>query len=66
MLAQRCLQAGILEVNCFIKPPNPDGKVALFIEALKDGGVSLIEPQQYKPSYPWDQYRPEKPWEVVD
>lgn len=66
MLAQRCLQTGIIEVSCFLKPPNEDGRVASFLQALTDSGISLVEQPQYKPSYPWDQYRPEKPWEVTE
>ncbi|XP_018566302.1 39S ribosomal protein L18, mitochondrial [Anoplophora glabripennis] len=66
VLADRCLQSGILEVSCNIEPPIPNGKVALFLKAVEDGGVSLKEPPQYKPSRPWDQFRPEKPWEVTE
>nr|CAI5835193.1 unnamed protein product [Callosobruchus analis] len=66
ILADRCLQCGLLEIGCFIKPQTPDGKVAQFLKAVEDGGVLLKEPPQYKPSRPWDQFRPEKPWEVVE
>ncbi|KAJ8954199.1 hypothetical protein NQ318_005794 [Aromia moschata] len=65
VLADRCLQSGIIEISCDIAAPRPDGKVALFLKAVEDGGVSLKEPPQYKPSRPWDQERPEKPWEVI-
>ncbi|KAJ8916625.1 hypothetical protein NQ315_000270 [Exocentrus adspersus] len=66
VLADRCLQSGIIEVDCTIEPPIPNGKVAQFLKAVEDGGVVLKEPPQYKPSRPWDQFRPEKPWEVTE
>lgn len=65
VLALRCLQSGIIEISSFVKSPKPNGKVALFLEALKEGGINLVEPPQFKTSYPWDQHRPEKPWEVT-
>lgn len=66
VLGQRCLQAGILEISCFIKPTKDDGKISLFLKAMKDSGISLEEPPQFKSIYPWDCHRPEKPWEVVE
>ncbi|CAG9854318.1 unnamed protein product [Phyllotreta striolata] len=66
VLAHRCLQAGLLEISCFIQPKVPNDKTAQFLKALEEGGVCLKEPPQYKPSRPWDQYRPEKPWEVTE
>lgn len=66
VLAQRCLQTGIIEVGCFFKPPKENGKVASFLQALADAGISVTEMAQYKPNYPWDQHRPEKPWEVTE
>lgn len=53
-------------MSCFIKVPIDNGKVALFLQVLKDSGISLTEPPQYKAIYPWDQYRPEKSWEVIE
>lgn len=38
----------------------------MFLQAIESEGISLVEPTQYKPSYPWDKYRPEKPWEVTE
>ncbi|KAL3270681.1 hypothetical protein HHI36_021209 [Cryptolaemus montrouzieri] len=66
VLADRCLKAGITEVSCFIETNNPEGKVANFLKAFEEGGISLKEPPQYKVARPWDQHRPEKPWEVLD
>ncbi|XP_057663853.1 39S ribosomal protein L18, mitochondrial [Diorhabda carinulata] len=66
VLAQRCLQSGLIEVECFIKSKKPDDKVALFLQAMQEGGVSLTEPSQFKAAMPWDLDRPEKPWEVTE
>ncbi|KAG5893320.1 hypothetical protein JTB14_000279 [Gonioctena quinquepunctata] len=66
VLAQRCLESGLTELSCFIESPTPDGKIALFLKAVEEGGVCLKEPPQFKPSRPWDQDRSEKPWEVTD
>ncbi|CAH1997925.1 unnamed protein product [Acanthoscelides obtectus] len=66
VLADRCLQCGLLEIGCFIQPASPDQKVAQFLKAVEDGGVSLKEPEQYKAPRPSDPYRPEKPWEVTE
>lgn len=66
VLAQRCLQTGLIEVQSFIKTKNSDDKVALFLQALQDGGVCITEPSQFKAAMPWDMDRPEKPWEVTE
>ncbi|CAH1118495.1 unnamed protein product [Phaedon cochleariae] len=66
VFAQRCLQSGLIEMSCYIDAPNPNGKVALFLKAVEDGGVCLKEPTQFKPIRPWDLERPEKPWEVTE
>ncbi|CAH0549789.1 unnamed protein product [Brassicogethes aeneus] len=66
VLAQRCLESGLAEIRCDIKPRNSDGKVALFLKAVQDSGIKLEEATQYKPARPWDQYRQEKPWEVTE
>lgn len=65
VLAQRCLQSGLLEIQSFIETEK-DGKVALFLKALQDGGVCLQEPEQYKKPGPCSKDRPEKPWEVTE
>lgn len=66
VLAQRCLESGLLEVQSFIELSHEEGKVALFLKALQDGGVVLKEPEQFKGYTPWDNVRPEKPWEVTE
>lgn len=65
ILAQRCLESGLTEIRCDIKP-SQEGKVSEFIKALQQSGVCLEEPSQYKPPQPWDMHRPEKPWEITN
>ncbi|KAJ8972099.1 hypothetical protein NQ314_000325 [Rhamnusium bicolor] len=43
VLADRCLQSGIIEVSCNIQPPTQNGKVALFLKTLQQNGVTLEE-----------------------
>lgn len=66
VLAQRCLESGLIEIQNFIEPTIKDGKVASFLKAVEDGGVCLQEPEQYKNPAPCEKYRPEKPWEVTE
>lgn len=64
MLAQRCIEAGLTEIRCDIIPKTEDGKIAGFLDSLKNSGISLKEPAQFKAARPWDLDRPEKPWET--
>ncbi|GJQ78057.1 putative ribosomal protein L18 [Trypoxylus dichotomus] len=66
VLAQRCLQMGIIEVRSDIEPPNADGKIAAFLKTLEEHGLTLVEAPQFKQSHPWDLNRAEKPWEVTN
>lgn len=66
VLAQRCLESGIVEVYCDIQPQKKDGKVAEFLKAVEEAGLQLTEPPQYKTAYPWTQHREQKPWEVIE
>ncbi|XP_035448390.2 39S ribosomal protein L18, mitochondrial [Spodoptera frugiperda] len=65
VFAQRCLESGITEMYCNIKPVE-GGKVDRFIKEVVNGGVKLEEPEVYKKPNPWDLHRPEKPWEVAE
>ncbi|CAG5046904.1 unnamed protein product [Parnassius apollo] len=65
IFAQRCLECGITEMYCDIKPVK-GGKVEKFLNEVVNGGVKLEEPDVYKKPNPWDQFRPEKPWEVTE
>ncbi|XP_017785156.1 PREDICTED: 39S ribosomal protein L18, mitochondrial [Nicrophorus vespilloides] len=64
VLAQRCMETGLTELHSDIETKNPDGKVALFLNALQESGITLKEPIQYKKPRAWDQERPEKSWEI--
>lgn len=65
VFTQRCLESGITEMYCDIKPLS-GGKVEMFLKQVVDGGIKLEEPEVYKKPNPWDQFRPEKPWEVTE
>lgn len=65
VFAQRCLESGISEIYCDIKPVE-GGKVDRFLKEVVNGGIKLEEPETYKKPSPWDRYRPEKPWEVAE
>lgn len=65
VLAQRCLQAGITEFRCDIKPV-PNGKTEIFLKTLEANGVTLEEPERFQPHRSWDMERPEKPWEITE
>ncbi|CAK1589909.1 unnamed protein product [Parnassius mnemosyne] len=65
VFAQRCLECGITEMYCDIKPVK-GGKVEKFLNEVVNGGIKLEEPDVYKKPNPWDQFRPEKPWEVTE
>jgi len=65
VFAQRCLESGLTEVMCNIKPSS-NGKTEKFLKTLESEGVRLEEPAQYKPERPWNLFRPEKPWEVTE
>ncbi|XP_063832786.1 large ribosomal subunit protein uL18m [Ostrinia nubilalis] len=65
VFAQRCLESGITEMYCDIKPTK-GGKVEKFINEVVNGGIKLEEPEVYTKPHPWDRFRPEKPWEVTE
>ncbi|XP_059048212.1 large ribosomal subunit protein uL18m [Achroia grisella] len=65
VFAQRCLESGITEVYCNIKPVS-GGKVEKFLDEVVKGGIKLEEPEPYMKPKSWDLMRPEKPWEVIE
>lgn len=65
VFAQRCLESGITEIFCNIKPVE-GGKVEKFLNEIINAGIILQEPEVYKKPNPWDQFRPEKPWEITE
>lgn len=60
-MAQRCLEAGICEMEVDTKLTGE--KCELFIKELEKSNIILTEPQMYKYPNSWDRYWPEKPWE---
>ncbi|XP_024881648.1 39S ribosomal protein L18, mitochondrial [Temnothorax curvispinosus] len=62
VLAQRCLEAGICEIE--IDAALTGNKCELLIEELEKSNIILTEPPVYKYPNSWDRYRPEKPWEI--
>ncbi|XP_072934223.1 large ribosomal subunit protein uL18m [Epargyreus clarus] len=65
VFAQRCLECGITEMYCDMKPKE-GSKVELFLNEVVKGGVRLQEMDVFKKAQPWDMLRPEKPWEVTE
>ncbi|XP_052862310.1 39S ribosomal protein L18, mitochondrial [Anopheles cruzii] len=65
VFAARCLDAGMTEMRCDIKPAE-GGKVEKFLQTVKEAGIELQEPERLRPAYSWDMHRPEKPWEVTE
>ncbi|KAL4713636.1 hypothetical protein ACJJTC_002983 [Scirpophaga incertulas] len=57
VFAQRCLECGIAEMFCDIKPAE-GGKVEKFLKEVTNSGIKLSEPEVYKKPNPWDQFRP--------
>merc|ERR1711973_782629 len=73
VVGQRCLETGITEVTLQIEPKDLEkDRMANFVQAIKDTGLILEEPDQYKPLNPHadlhdvSKVPPAKPWEIVD
>lgn len=64
ILARRCLEAGIYQVECGEKV-EPNTKVHAFIQTLENNGIALKESKRYNHVGPTHWERPEKPWEVI-
>ncbi|XP_011694166.1 PREDICTED: 39S ribosomal protein L18, mitochondrial isoform X1 [Wasmannia auropunctata] len=62
VLAQRCLEAGICEMN--VDASLIGNKCELLIKELENSNIVLTEAPVYKYPQSWDRYRPEKPWEI--
>lgn len=63
VLAQRCLEAGICEIEVDSKLKVGE-KCKLFISELEKAKIYLTEPVVYKYPKFWSINRPEKPWEI--
>lgn len=63
VFAERCLQAGVIEMFCDLEGP-AGGKIEHFLKEVEKGGVILSEAQRYKKAHPCDAHRMEKPWDI--
>ena len=70
---QRCLETGITEVELLLeKEALEKDKMKIFIQSIKETGLSLQEPSQFQPNNPFYKvhtmrYQTRiKPWEIVD
>lgn len=63
IFAQRCLEAGIIEVQNFNEAPE-GSKLEAFFTELEKNGLKLTESPQYKKSRPSDLERMQKPWMI--
>lgn len=64
ILARRCLEAGIYQVECGDKV-EPNTKAHAFIQALESNGIALKESKRYNHVGATHWERPEKPWTVI-
>lgn len=63
IFAQRCLEAGIIEVQNFTEA-SEGSKLEAFFKELEKNGLKLSESPQYKKSRPTDLHRMDKPWMI--
>jgi len=73
VIGQRCLETGISEVYLQLSPQElQKERMGNFVKAIKETGLILEEPAQYKPYDPHADLHdlqkkvPIKPWEVLD
>ncbi|XP_059479720.1 large ribosomal subunit protein uL18m [Neocloeon triangulifer] len=66
ILARRCMEFGLLEMENSVSDYDPETKVGKFIKVVEDEGISLKEPKRYLHAQPFHQLRPEKPWVVTE
>lgn len=62
VLAQRCLEAGICEME--VDTSLTGEKYDLLIKEMENSGIILTELRRYKYPYSFTKDRPEKPWET--
>lgn len=62
MLAQRCLECGICEME--VDNSLSGEKFNLLIKEMENSGIILKEPPIYVYPQFWSKDRPEKPWEI--
>ncbi|XP_065337880.1 large ribosomal subunit protein uL18m [Cloeon dipterum] len=66
VIARRCLEFGLIEMESDFKDVDPETKVGKFAKIIEEEGITLSEPKRYLPAYPFHQTRPEKPWAVTE
>jgi len=73
IIGQRCLETGITEVCLQLAPEDlKKERMGNFVKAIRETGLILEEPSQYKPYDPHAELHdlkkivPIKPWEVLD
>lgn len=62
VLAQRCLESGICEME--VDSELTGEKCELFIKEIEKNGIILTEPPVYQYPHFWSKTLPEKPWEI--
>lgn len=63
IFAQRCLEAGIIEMENF-NDASPNGKLERFFKELENNGLKLSESPRYIKHYAADIKRMDKPWMI--
>lgn len=66
ILAQRCLEFGLLEVHSKYEEDGLSQKIKSILEGLKTAGISLKEPERYLAQQHWMREPMEKSWEVTE
>jgi len=64
VLAQRCLECGLLELHSSYEAETSSPKVQTLLKGLKEAGISLKESECFHPHQHWSREAKEKPWEV--
>ncbi|XP_078039150.1 mitochondrial ribosomal protein L18 isoform X2 [Augochlora pura] len=65
VLAQRCLESGIVEIY-FDKEREPGEKKELMVKEMENYGIQLTEPPRYRHWMQAARYRDEKPWDTFE
>jgi len=66
VLAQRCLECGLLEVHSSYEAESSSLKVRTLLKGLEEAGILLKEPKRFHPHRHWSRAAEEKPWEVFE
>ncbi|XP_046452360.1 39S ribosomal protein L18, mitochondrial-like [Daphnia pulex] len=66
VLAQRCLEFGLLEVNSDYDLKQTSPKITLVLKNIEKGGIALKEPEQFLPHRHWSREVKEDPTKVYE